>query len=127
MLKGVISLENYGGFSSIKTSYKKTDLSEFKGVTIRFKSSNQKFAFTLEDSEYWFKPNYKKEFSASKDNTWEEVTLWFKYFKELVIGQPSGNGFEMSKLKNIVRLGEITSEKKEGPFTLEIDYIRFVK
>jgi hypothetical protein len=32
---------------------------------------------------------------------------------------------EVSVLKNIVRLGIMTAEKKEGPFNLEIDYLEF--
>jgi hypothetical protein len=30
-------------------------------------------------------------------------------------------------LKNIVRIGIITTEKKEGPFSIEIDYVEFFK
>jgi hypothetical protein len=33
----------------------------------------------------------------------------------------------LENLKNMVRLGIMTAEKKEGPFTLEVDYIEFIK
>ncbi len=127
VLTGTISLDNYGGFSSIKTRYNGVDLSAYKGVKIRFKSSNQRFAFTLEDSQNWTRPNYKKEFAASRDNTWEEVMLSFSDFKEVVIGEPTGKSFDSARLKNIVRMGIMTSEKKAGPFSLEVDYIEFVR
>jgi hypothetical protein len=34
---------------------------------------------------------------------------------------------QLERLKNIVRIGVITTEKKEGPFSLEIDYIEFLE
>ena len=127
LLSGNISLANYGGFSSIKTKYKSVDLSEYKGFKIKFKSTNQKFAFTLEDNQNWTQPNYKCEFSPKKDNTWEEVVIYFKDFQEIVIGEPTGNMMKSKSLKNIVRMGIMTYEKKEGPFTLEVDFIEFIK
>ena len=36
VLSGTISLENYGGFASVKTKFGRFDLSEYKGVRIRF-------------------------------------------------------------------------------------------
>ena len=127
ILKGDISLRNFGGFASAKTPFGKYDLSQYKGVKIKFKSTNQKFAFTLEDSNNWTLPNYKGSFYSTSSNTWKETTILFKDFKEYQIGEATGKKLEDSKLKNIVRMGIITTEKKEGPFTIEVDYIEFVK
>jgi hypothetical protein len=126
ILSGDISLANYGGFSSIKTKFRPFDLSKFKGVKIRFKSRNQTFAFTLEDSRNWTQPNYKSTFSSKSVDKWEEVTLNFSEFKEYVVGEPTGNAMDLRRLSNIVRIGFITNDKKQGPFTLEVDYIEFV-
>lgn len=127
LLSGSISLENFGGFASIKTQFGKYDLSEFKGVKIRFKSSRQQFAFTLENSQNWTRPNFKGSFSAKEENTWEVATLYFTDFKEYQIGEPTGNPLNPASLKNMVRLGIITTAKKEGPFTLEVDYVEFFR
>lgn len=127
LLTGNISLDNYGGFSSIKTKYKSVDLSKYNGIKIKFKSTNQKFAFTLEDNQDWTQPNYKREFSSKKEDTWEEVIIYFKDFQEIVIGETTGNMMKSKSLKNIVRMGIMTYEKKEGPFSLEVDYIEFIK
>ncbi|MBU3699648.1 MAG: hypothetical protein FGM33_06505 [Candidatus Kapabacteria bacterium] len=125
VLTGDISFRNFGGFSSIKTKYRAVDLSAYKGVKIRFKSVDQKFAFTLEDSRNWTQPNYKCKFASRKADSWEEATLYFRDFTEYVIGEPTGAGMDASVLKEIVRLGIITDEKKEGPFSIEIDYVEF--
>jgi hypothetical protein len=127
VLSGNISLDNYGGFSSVKTKFNRFDLSEYSGVHLRYKSTNQGFAFTLENSRNWTQPYFKGELSISKENTWTETTIYFKDFKEYQIGEPTGNNLNPSILKGIVRLGVITTEKREGPFSLEVDYIEFVK
>jgi len=127
VLSGTISLENYGGFASVKTKFGRFDLSEYKGVRIRFKAANQRFAFTLENSRNWTQPNFKGEFGTAKANTWTETTIYFKDFNEYQIGEPTGGKLDPAQLKGIVRLGIITNEKKEGPFSLEVDYVEFVK
>lgn len=127
VLSGDISLENYGGFSSVKTRFKGVDLSEYKGLKIRCRSANQRFAFTLEDSRNWTQPNFKGDLPPTKDNAWSENTIYFKDFKEYQIGEPTGAKLDPASLKNIVRLGIITTEKKEGPFSLEVDYVEFIK
>jgi hypothetical protein len=127
VLSGNISLDNFGGFSSVKTKFSNFDLSEYKGVKIKFRSTNQNFAFTLEDSKNWTLPNFKGEFLSSKSNTWEEKTIYFKDFKEYQIGEPTGNKLKQTSLKKMVRLGIITTEKKEGLFSIEVDYIKFIR
>jgi len=127
VLSGIISLDNFGGFSSVKTKFGLIDLSRFKGLIIKHKSTNQRFAITLEDSRNWTLPNYKGDFANSKTDTWEESIMYFKDFKEYQIGEPTGEKLDLTRLKNIVRFGVITMEKKEGTFSLEIDYIEFLE
>jgi len=55
------------------------------------------------------------------------VIIYFKYFQEIVIGEPTGNMMKSESLKNIVRMGIMTYEKKEGPFSLEVDSVAFIK
>lgn len=125
VLSGNISLENYGGFAAVRTNFNQVDLSGYKGVKIRFRSTAQKFAFTLEDSRNWTQPNYKGKFTSKKDGVWQEATLFFKDFYEYQIGEPTGRKMPLESLKNIVRLGFMTIDKKEGPFEIEVDYIAF--
>jgi len=127
ILSGELSLKNFGGFSSVKTRFSDFDLSAYKGLKIRYKASYPKFALTLEDSKNWTYPYYKGHLPNSKPNTWTETTLYFKDFKEYQIGEPTGDMLEQVKLKKMVRLGIMTTDKKEGPFSIEVDYIEFVK
>jgi hypothetical protein len=49
-------------------------------------------------------------FLQKKDGTWEEVTIYFKDFQEIVIGENTGNMMKSKSLKNIVRMGIMTYE-----------------
>ena len=72
-------------------------------------------------------PYYKGHLPNSKPNIWTEATLYFKDFKEYQIGEPTGDMLEQVSLKKMVRLGIMTTDKKEGSFSIEVDYIEFVK
>lgn len=127
VLTGNLSLKNYGGFASVRSRFGSFDLSHYSGVTITYKASNQRFAFTLDRSQNWTQPNYKAPLTASETNTYSEETLYFADFKEYQIGEATGNSLAASQLSSILRLGFITTEKKEGPFTLEVREVRFVR
>lgn len=49
-----------------------------------------------------------------------------KDFKEFKVGAQTGKKISQSQLKEVLRLGIILLDKKEGPFQLEIDYIKFI-
>jgi len=124
LFKGTISLENNGGFASIRSRNGKFDLSNFRTVKIKFRSTGRDFALRLATSELYFKPNYKHNFSSATGE-WETVELKISDFKEYTMGQISGSTVSKNNLENVLRIGIILSDKKEGPFEIEIDYIEF--
>jgi hypothetical protein len=126
VIKGYVSLQNRGGFVSIKSGWGKLNLSSFTMVKITFRSTRQQYAFTLENSRRWYEPAYKHSFSAEKINTWETVTLKLDEFTEESIGTPTGNKVSGAVLENVLRIGISTNEKREGPFQLEIESIEFI-
>ncbi len=126
ILKGTVSMKNRGGFVSLKSYFGKLDLSSYKTVRITFRSTNQKYAFTLENSRRWYEPAYKHEFSAKEINKWETVSLNLNNFVEEVISEPTGIKANKSILESILRIGISTNEKKEGPFQLDIESIEFI-
>lgn len=122
--KGEVSLENNGGFSSIRSHWSEMDLSRFETVSMRFKSKGQAFAFTLEKDQRWYLPYFKKEFTSDSED-WQEVTLKLSDFNEYRIGRMTENKLSKENLKDILRIGIVTNSKKKSPFELEIDYIVF--
>lgn len=123
-IKGVISLDNFGGYSSIRSAFSQFDLSTYKTVTVRYRGKGQQFSLMLQTSRDWTRPNFKLPLGkASAD--WQTVTLSLMDFKEYQVGSPTGRGITLEALAGVQRIGFETSEKKEGPFEVEVDYIRF--
>jgi len=121
---GMLSLENNGGFASIRSLYKNYNFSDYSKVKIKYKSKNKQFAFLLELSEQWYKPYYK----FYLDNTlgkWQVIEIDLKAFEGYQIGKPTGNLLLQEQLSKILRLGFMTTEKQPGPFEFEVDYIEF--
>jgi hypothetical protein len=125
LFKGSISLKNNGGFASIRSNNRKFDLSKYTTVKIKFRSIGRDFALRFASSDLYFRPNYKHHFSSSTGE-WEIAELKMSNFKEYTMGRVSGSIVGKEKLENIIRVGIILSDKKEGPFEIEIDYIEFI-
>ena len=124
VFKGELSLKNNGGFASIRSSNQKLDLSKYITVKVRFRSTGRDFALRFASSDLYYKPNYKNTFSSSSGE-WEIVELKISDFKEYTLGEISDVNVSKDKFESIKRIGIIISDKKEGAFEIEIDYIDF--
>ena len=124
IFKGNVSLENNGGFASLRSPFGKVDLSNYKTVTIRYKGSQRGFAFTLENERAYYRPNFKKMF-LPKSTDWETVTLTLSDFEAYSFGRNIGYNLTPKIQEDIIRMGIILNDKKSGAFELEIDFIEF--
>ncbi|MEM0995457.1 MAG: CIA30 family protein [Bacteroidota bacterium] len=121
---GDISLANYGGFSSIRSPWTEMDLSQAKEAVIRLKGDGRTYGLMLETAQAFFLPYFKTEFSTKKGE-WMEVRIPLQGMPACSMGEMTGETATAEKLKAIKRVGLILSDKKEGPFVLDIDYLRF--
>ncbi len=121
---GNISLENNGGFSSLRSHYEKRDLSSYKKIIIHYRSKQYTMGFTLEMDKRWYVPYYKVDLPGTN---WKWVTkeITFADFDRYNIGRKRPGKPTQTELANILRIGFISNEKKAGPFKIEIDYIKF--
>lgn len=126
LFKGNVSLDNNGGFVSLRCPYGDMDFSKFKTVSIKYKNAGQNFAFQLETERMFFRPNYKV-LLADSENEWTTASFKLEDFKEYVMGKANGNEITSIKLANVIRFGFINYGKKAGDFEFEIDYIKFEK
>lgn len=122
--KGNVSLDNNGGFSSLRSSYSKKELSKHKSVEIKYRSKGISMAMTLSVSRRWYIPNYKTSLEGTKGK-WKTVTLALEDFRKHYIGKPMEETLREDELKKVIRYGFITDEKKYGNFEFEIDYLEF--
>ncbi|MCX7546938.1 CIA30 family protein [Xanthomarina sp. F1114] len=124
IFRGELSFKNNGGFASIRSSDQNFDLSIYKTIHIKFRSNDRDFAFRLASSKVDSRINYKHYFS-SETTDWEIMELKMNDFQQYNRGQITKTEVDVSKLNNIIRVGVMISDKKEGLFEIEIDTIEF--
>ncbi|MEO1514492.1 MAG: CIA30 family protein [Bacteroidota bacterium] len=125
IFKGAVSLENNGGFASVRSPYQTMDLSGFKKIKIRCKATGQNFAFTMENYQRWYMPYYKKSIDIPQGE-WTTVEIELRDFDTYRVGQNMGEKPSDEMLAKVIRLGFVNTGKKSGDFQLEIDYIEFM-
>lgn len=124
---GRISLENNGGFSSVRSPWGTWDLSGYGEVTIRCRSTEgetQGFNLIMESSRQWFMPFWKGTFEATPE--WKEITIPFDAFGK--IGAVTGELSERwiwGSISTVQRIGIMKYDGRAGDFGLEVDWIRF--
>jgi NADH dehydrogenase [ubiquinone] 1 alpha subcomplex assembly factor 1 len=123
IFKGDLSLENNGGFASIRAPWDSYDLSEFKEVVIECKGNGGKFMCMLEKERMWYRPYYTAQFEPTEERT--TFTIKLKDFKENEVGRQNGKRLSKKTLPLIKRIGFIKNDKKEGPFELEVYSVKF--
>ncbi len=122
--KGLVSLENNGGFSSLRSPERAMDLSGFKIVEIRYKSTDYTIGFRLAQHRRYYLPNYTANLKPT-NGEWAVATIVLESIDECILGRPTGNTMTSEQLANTIRLGFITREKRAGAFDFEVDYIVF--
>ncbi|MEZ5330268.1 MAG: CIA30 family protein [Verrucomicrobiales bacterium] len=120
---GTLSLENNGGFSSVRTDKVALDLSASDGLMIRVKGDGRTYQLRLAtDARYRsMEVSFKADFSTA-EGQWQEIKIPFSAFT----GSFRGIELPDEKLdpKKIERLSVLLGDKKPGPFALEMDWIR---
>jgi monofunctional biosynthetic peptidoglycan transglycosylase len=123
--KGVVSLENNGGFASIRSRDAKYDLSDFEGLLIRVRGDGHRYACNLRTDFEIMAGSYQQRFETKKDE-WQEIALPFRDFVATSFGQVMRDAPKLNTEK-IRSFGFTISDKQAGPFKLEVDWIKAVK
>lgn len=120
---GTLSLENNGGFSTVRSNGPQLDLSSDLGILLRVKGDGREYDLRLDsDATYRGMPvSFAGKFVAEKGD-WQQITIPWSAFE----GSWRGADLPNEKLNPAVirRAGVLLGDKKNGPFNLEIDYIR---
>lgn len=124
VLSGEVSLENNGGFASLRTPFTNFNLSDYAAVSIRYRFTGQDFAFTLHKYRRFWYPNYKVNLPVTK-GAWTEVTCTLRDFERYRLGRKLSGHPDTDDLEQIIRLGFISNTKEATPYTFEVDYIKF--
>ena len=120
---GKVSLENNGGFTSVRCPYQPMNLSDFDVVELKYRSVGVRQVFQLEVDRRFYVPNYKIPLADSED--WEIVRIPLREVRQYRLGTKTGKLLDKNACAEVIRLGFITDEKRAGDFTFEVAYIKF--
>ena len=123
VFEGVINT-NGGGFSSTRTALKPGGLAEADSLALRIKSDGRAYALNMQtNARYRFRPiTFQAMLPATAPGEWAEISVPLNNLKTLVYGQPIlGAKFDKSKVRE---LSLYLGDGKDGPFKLEVEWIR---
>lgn len=125
LFAGNLSLENSGGFASVRTVLEHRNYAEFAGFRIRVKGDGKRYSFRARNDDRFDGVVYKFDFDTVSDE-WTEIELPFAGFA------PSFRGRTLPDVPpldsgNIVQIGLLISSRQEGAFRLEVDRIEAYK
>lgn len=115
---GTISLENNGGFSSVRHSFKAVDVSEYSKICVRLKGDGKSYQLRIkQDTDEYY--SYIHSFDTS--GAWETISINLDAFVPSFRGQRLRRpNFSHDVIEEVVFL---FGNKKEESFTLLLDYI----
>lgn len=119
---GRLSLENNGGFASVRT--KPTDLEINAGDTIvvRVKGDGREYVLNLYTKSRRMAFSYRAPLPTMKDE-WTELSVPLEEFIPTAFGNRV-QGMGPVEPDQINSLGFMLSDKKPGPFKLEVDWVK---
>jgi NADH dehydrogenase [ubiquinone] 1 alpha subcomplex assembly factor 1 len=123
LFTGTVSLKNYGGFCSTSSRENKNyDLSSSQGIAVRVKGDGKIYKLTLKTDTSF--NGYAYQFSfATREDEWITVQAPFKDFVARFRGTTMSDAPPVLTAE-IKSFGFLIGDKQEGPFFLEIEWIR---
>ncbi len=117
---GNLSLENNGGFASVRCRPAKFDLSKFDGVGFKVRGDGRTYYFNIHVPSRLPAFSYRAKFETQAGK-WQEIQIPFKDFRATSFGRELRGALDPAKVQSV---GFLLADKKAGPFKLEVDWIR---
>ncbi len=122
VFKGDVSLENNGGFASVRIGPRPFKLGDASGLVIRLKGDGKKYQIRVRESEMFDGISYRHLF-VTRTDIWETIRVPFSTFVPVFRGRVLTDKPLVSPAK-IKQIGFLIAGKQAGPFRLEIDWIK---
>jgi len=119
---GTVSLENNGGFASVRTEPFDFGLAGFRGLELRVRGDGRIYQLRLRTDLNWDGIAYRAGF-ATTDSEWMTVTADFKDFVPSFRGRrvPDAPALYPARIR---QLGFLISDNQQGGFRLEVASIK---
>ena len=122
VFEGRLSLENNGGFASVRSEILQQDLKGHKGIRLRVKGDGQKYQFRIRTNSAFDGPSYQMTFQTRSEE-WIEVDLPISEFRAAYRGRqlPDHPPIDTGKIATV---GFLIADKQEGDFRLSVDWVK---
>lgn len=122
VFEGVLSLDNNGGFASVRADLGPRDLSAWPGLRIRARGDGRPYRLRLHTESGTDAVAYQAFFETARD-AWRETFLDFTGFEPSLRGSRPRDARPLDPSR-ITQVGIMTGDRRVGPFRLEIAWIR---
>lgn len=119
---GTLSLENNGGFASVRSKPRELSLEQGDVLIARVRGDGRQYSMNLYVPSPLIAFSYRARVETIKDE-WIEVRLPLDRFVATHFGRPV-QGTGQVDPRAINSLGFLLADKKAGPFRLEVDWIQ---
>lgn len=118
VFSGHLSLENNGGFASVRTAIPASGLSSFAGLVLRVRGDGRRYQVRLRTDDRFDGIAYRAEFHTIAD-TWITVAVPFADFVPTFRGYvpPGAPALDPDAVR---QLGLLLADEQPGPFRLEV-------
>jgi monofunctional biosynthetic peptidoglycan transglycosylase len=122
IFSGKLSLENNGGFASVRSQPLKTKLDGCNGIRLRVKGDGRTYQFRIRTNTAFDGASYRLSFDT-KEAVWTEHELPFSDFEAAYRGRllPDHPPIDPARIETV---GLLLADKKPGPFEMHIDWIK---
>lgn len=115
---GKLSLENRGGFASIRTNPEDLGLDRYDTIAVRVRGDGRTYYLDLRSSTLFGAASYRAPLKTQED-TWQDIRIPLQDFKYSAFGTPIA-GAEPIVARAVRSVGFTVADKKAGPFRLEV-------
>jgi monofunctional biosynthetic peptidoglycan transglycosylase len=119
---GTLSLENNGGFASVRSRAKKLGLEKDDTLVAKVKGDGREYSLNLYLNKPQIAFSYRAAVQTKKDE-WIEVKVPLAKFQATSFGRVMQDAGTV-KPEEVNALGFMLSDKKAGPFKMEVEWIK---
>jgi NADH dehydrogenase [ubiquinone] 1 alpha subcomplex assembly factor 1 len=124
IFRGAVSLENNGGFASVRTTPANLNLAEATEFILRVRGDGRQYKFTARMNSNFDGAPYQSSFATRKAE-WQEIRLPFDKFAPTFRGRQLTGEPPLSAPK-LSSIGFLIADQQAGPFQLEIAWIKTI-
>jgi monofunctional biosynthetic peptidoglycan transglycosylase len=122
VFSGHVSLENNGGFASVRSRPKRVDLGDYVGVELRVRGDGKRYRLRLHNQPGWGAIAYQAAFETVP-GVWQTIRFPFSAFRPTFRGRSVPDAPPLDP-GQIYTFGLMIADKQAGPFALELEWIR---